>query len=73
MARSAHAKLAGDALEALSATAAVGRKESPGGTGPRSVERQMTALLEAAEVAASAAAALPSLDDLLVRLREANP
>jgi argininosuccinate lyase len=73
MARNAHPALTGDSLEALSAAAAVDRKESPGGTGPRSVERQMAALLEAAEGATNAAAALPSLDDLLVRLREANP
>jgi argininosuccinate lyase len=73
MARIAHPSLAGDALEALSATASVGRKESPGGTGPRSVERQIASLTEAAEVASNAAAALPSLDDLLGRIREVTP
>jgi argininosuccinate lyase len=72
MARAAHSELTGEALQALSATDAVARKESAGGTGPRSVEHQLAALLTTAEQAEQAAAALPSLDGLLVRLREAT-
>jgi argininosuccinate lyase len=73
MARDASPALTGEALQALSATGAVSRKESVGGTGPRSVERQIEAVDSCAEQAEQAAAALPSLDSLLARLREVAP
>jgi argininosuccinate lyase len=72
MAREAHPGLTGDALQALSASGAVSRKESAGGTGPRSVERQLAELLSTAQQAEQAATAIPSLDDLLARMREAS-
>ncbi len=70
MCRAAHPELSGEALSALSATQAVARKESAGGTGPHSVEHQISALRAAAEEARRAASAVPSLDALLAQMRE---
>jgi argininosuccinate lyase len=72
MARAAHPDLSGAALDALSPTKAVERKESAGGTGPLSVEAQIAAVRAAGEQAEQSAAAIPTLDSLLGRLREAE-
>jgi argininosuccinate lyase len=69
--RGIHPALDAEALGALDPAASVARKESPGGTGPRSVSRQIAALREAAAAAARCAAAVPRLQALFEELREA--
>jgi argininosuccinate lyase len=64
-----HASLDADALLALDAKRAVLAKESFGGTGPRSVEHQLTALETKAAAQIKIADALPSLDAIANTIR----
>jgi argininosuccinate lyase len=63
-----HPALDADALGALDPVTAVAAKESFGGTGPKSVDAQMAALLDRARVLEASIASHPTLDDLAARV-----
>ena len=60
-------------LAAAAPAQAVAAKESQGGTGPKSVDRQLTALYEKADQLAARAQAVPRLEQLLATLTEERP
>jgi argininosuccinate lyase len=63
-----HPALDADALRALDPVTAVAAKESFGGTGPKSVDAQIAALLDRARVLEASIASHPTLDDLAARV-----
>jgi argininosuccinate lyase len=73
LARGVDPRFNAEALKAADPRASAARKESPGGTGPASLEAQLTKLKEAAALARSRAAAVPRLENLFRTLKEAAP
>jgi len=68
VAKSVHSAIDESALAALDPARAAAAKESPGGTGPRSVAAQRVALRERAARLAAAADRIPTLDALAERI-----
>jgi argininosuccinate lyase len=60
-----------EALRAADASASISRKRNAGGTGPASIEAQISFVRSSAGAAQSAAAAVPRLSALLAELKEA--
>jgi argininosuccinate lyase len=60
------------ALAVRDPIAAIARKESPGGTGPRSVDAQIASVRAQAAASRKRAESIPSLDALVERLRGAT-
>ena len=71
LARSVDPSLDAEALRSLDAAGAVARKESQGGTGPVSVDRQLALLAQQSSTLAARAARVPRLDALFATLKEA--
>ena len=61
-----------EVLRAADASASVSRKRNAGGTGPASIDSQISFVRSSAGAARSAAAAIPRLANLLAELKEAQ-
>jgi argininosuccinate lyase len=71
LAREVDPRFTPEVLRAADASASVSRKRNAGGTGPASIEAQISFVRSSAGAARSAAAAVPRLGSLLAELKEA--